>query len=203
MRKTNASTHAQPFRVTRSFLLGLCMTWCIAAGFVQAGKAAQGATLTGTWYHAENATEREQRYNAINQATENMNALARGRAREMLREKTAPLRNFTLTDEGDQVTLSMRGRRVTFTTDGSPTRATGERGAGTIQSLRQKGQLVVTIRGKTGTQTTAYHLSDDKKRLTLDISITGGKLPKPVRYQVTYISRSEYDRKRNVTTSHE
>ena len=165
--------------------------------FVQEGIAAQDAPLTGTWYHEGDDAERAQRHDAIDRATRDMGALMRGRAHNMLREKTTPQREISLADEGDQVTVSRGSRRVTLTTDGSPTRVTGEGGAGTIQSLRQNGQLVVTFRGKSGTQTTVYHLSDDQKRLTLDISITGGRLPKPLRYRVTYISRSEYDRKRS------
>jgi hypothetical protein len=108
----------------------------------------------------------------------------------MLREKTTPLSNISLTDGGDRVTISRQNRRVTFTTDGSPTRVQGERGAATLRAKRQNGQLVVTSQAQNGAQTTVYSVSEDRMRLILDISVLGGKLKKPVRYQATYLRAS-------------
>jgi hypothetical protein len=202
MRRIIASNHVKPSRVPCSFFLGLFAACCIAVGFVQGGAAAQDAALTGTWYHEGGSTEqaqrteRAQRYEAIDRATEAMHSLMRGRAREMLRANTAPPSKINLADKGDQVTVSVGDRQITCSTDGSPRRVAGEGGAGTIQAVRQNGQLVLTARAKNGVKTTVYRLSDDRKRLTLDISMTSKTLERPIRYQVTYISRSEYERRR-------
>jgi hypothetical protein len=75
---------------------------------------------------------------------------------------------------------------------------TGERGAGTVQALRQEGQLVVTARGQNGAQTTVYRLSDDRTRLTLDISINNEIFEKPLRYQVEYLNAA----RRRTSTAH-
>jgi hypothetical protein len=180
----------------------------MTVGLLQGGAAAQDALLTGTWYHeggsTESAqrTERAQRYEAIDRATEGMNSLMRGRAREMLRAKISPPPKINLVDKGDQVTVSMGDRQITCSTDGSPRRVSGEGGAGTIQAVRQNGQLVLTARARNGVKTTVYRLSDDRKRLILDISMTSKTLEKPIRYQVTYVSRSEYEIKRNLPSSH-
>jgi hypothetical protein len=186
MRRTNASTHVRASQVTRSVLLAFFTACCFTVGSVQA-VAAQGTTLTGTWYHEGAAAERTRRYDAIDRATEDMHSLMRGRARDKLRAKTAPQGEVAITDEGGQVTILTRDRRVRFKTDGSPTRASGEGGAATIQAIRQKGQLVVTAQGQSGAQTTVYRLSGDRKRLTLNISITSKMLKKPLRYQVEYL----------------
>ena len=187
IRTSNTSTRLKPLRLTGSLLLGAIMACCIIAGLVQQGFA-QGATLTGVWTYSRDAKEKEQvqRYEAIDRATKDMNGLVRGRARQMLREKTTPLTNISLTDGGDRITFSMQNRRVTFTTDGSPTRVQSERGAATIRAKRQRGQLVVNSQAQNGVQTTVYSVSKDQKRLILDISVSGGKLKKTVRYRATY-----------------
>jgi hypothetical protein len=187
IRTSNTSTRLKPFRLTGSLLLGAITACCIIAGLVQQGFA-QGATLTGVWTYSRDAKEKEQaqRYEAIDRATKDVNALMRGRARETLRAKTTPLSAIRLTDEGDRVTFSGQNRRVTFTTDGSSTRVNSERGAATVRAQRQEGKLVVTSQAQNGVQTTVYSLSEDRMRLILDTSVSGGKLKQPVRYRTTY-----------------
>ncbi|MGF1580716.1 MAG: hypothetical protein ACFCD0_15245 [Gemmataceae bacterium] len=187
MRKTNSSPHGKLSRVSRACFLVLCTTWCITVGFVQLSDATQDTVFTGTWYHQGDANERARRYEAIDRVTEGLNILIRGRARQKLRAETTPPQAITLTDKGNQVTIDMRGRRVTLTTDGKPIRVNSDRGSATIRALRQKGQLVVVAQGENGAQTTVYRLSDDRLRLTLDISISGKKLRQPLRYQATYV----------------
>jgi hypothetical protein len=166
----------------------------MTVGTLQGGAAAQDALLTGTWYHEGGSTERaqhterDQRYDEIDRATEGMNSLMRGRAREMLRAKTTPPMKINLADEGDQVTVSMGDHQITCSTDGSPRHVSGEGGAGTIQAVRQNGQLVLTVRARNGVKTTVYRLSDDRTRLTLDISINNNIFEKPLRYQVEYLN---------------
>jgi hypothetical protein len=145
-------------------------------GFAQQGFA-QDVTLTGVWTHSRDAKEKEQaqRYEAIDRAIQDMDGLVRGRARQMLREKTTPLSKISLTDGVDRVAISMQNRRVTFTTDGSPTRVQSERGTATIRAKRQHGQLVVTSQAQNGVQTAVYSVSKDQTRLILDISVSGGR----------------------------
>ena len=185
MTTSNVSTSVKLFRLNKSHLLGVCTACCIITGFVQQGFA-QDATLTGVWTYSRDAKEQAQRYEAIDRATQGMNSLMRGRARETLRAKTTPLSTIRLTDEGDRVTFSGQNRRVTFTTDGSSTRVNSERGAATVRAQRQEGKLVVTSQAQNGVQTTVYSLSEDRMRLILDTSVSGGKLKQPVRYRTTY-----------------
>jgi hypothetical protein len=179
------SISVKQFRPNGSRLLTACTAFCIIVGFVQHG-VAQDASLTGDWTHSRDAKEQAQRYEAIDRATQGMNGLMRGRARETLRAKTTPLSTIRLTDEGDRVTFSRQNRRVTFTTDGLSTRVNSERGAATVRAQRQNGKLIVKSQAQNGVQTAVYSLSEDGMRLILDTSVSGGKLKEPVRYRTTY-----------------
>ena len=140
----------------------------------------------GDWTHSRSNTEQAQRYKAIDEVTQGISGFVRGRARQLLKEKTTPHPSIGLTDDGDRVTISGNNRRVTFTTDGSPNLVPSERTTATLRAKRQDGKLVVTIKAKNGTQTTVYSLSEDGKHLVLDTTISGGKLSTPIRFRATY-----------------
>ena len=186
MNMTKSSISVKPFRPDGSRLLRVCTAFAIIVGFVQQG-VAQDVSLTGVWTHSRDAKEQTGRYGAIDQATNKMISLMRGRAREMLRAKTAPQSTIQITDEGDRVTFSGKKRRVTFKTDGTPTRVDGERGTATARAKRQNGKLILTSQGNDGgVQTTVHELSEDGTRLVLDVSITAKMLKSPIRYKTTY-----------------
>lgn len=173
------------FCLSGSRLLVECTAFCIIVALTQQGFA-QDATLTGVWTYSRDAKEEAKRYEAIDRATNDMNRLVRGRVREMLREKTSPVSEIRLTDGEDRITMSGRNRRVTFATDGSSNRVQGESGTATVRAERKNGQLVVTSQATKGVQTTVYSVSEDGTSLILDVSISGGKLPQPIRYRATY-----------------
>lgn len=187
MNLTCLSTSVKFFCPSGSRLLAVCTTFCIIAGSTQEG-IAQDAALTGVWTYSRDAEEQAKRYDAIDRATGDMNRLVRGRVRQMLQDKTAPLSEIRLTDGGDRVTMSGKNRRVTFTTDGSPNRVQTEGGAATIRAERKDGHLVVTSEAPNGVQTTVYRVSEDGTQLILTVSISGDKLPEPIRYRATYRS---------------
>ena len=147
---------------------------------------AQNDELTGTWKHSQDSTEQARRYAAIDEATKGMNKLMRGRAREMLRAKTVPQPGLSLSDSGKSITFVSQDRRLTLTTDGSTARVQNERGTATLRAKRDDGKLVVTSQAQNGVQTTVYRVSKDRTRLVLDISVSGSRLAKPIRFQATY-----------------
>lgn len=186
MKLNNSSTSVKRFRPYRSRLLAVCTACCIIAGFVQQG-VAQDASLTGVWTHSRDTNEQANRYGAIDQVTNSMNRLMRGRAREMLRAKTTPHSTIQITDEGHRVTFSGEKHRVTFKTDGTPTRVDSERGTATARAKRQNGKLILTSQGNDGgVQTTVHNLSEDGTRLVLDVSITAKMFKSPIRFKATY-----------------
>ncbi len=183
-------THARPFRDGNRWLVMALIVWSTMTATLsaQVGET-QNATFTGTWRHLRGEAEQARRNEAIDRATKDMGFVVRGRAREAIRKATAPAPELTISDQGDRVTVVMGGRRVTLTTDGSPTTMSGPRGAGIVSARRQPGQLILTVRGKSGTQTTSYHLADGGRRLILDVRMTSQTLTKPLAYQVTYVRR--------------
>lgn len=167
--------------------LALVMACICAMASVAGHSAAQDGPLSGTWRYLGGDAERDQRYAAVDRATAEMGVLTRGPARRQLRERTAPTPELTLRDEGDRVTITGGGHRIALRTDGSPTRAAGQTGEGTLQATRRNGQLVVTARGDSGgTRKTTYHLSDDGRQLILEVQMSGGRLSAPLHYRVTY-----------------
>lgn len=175
----------KPSRQNGSFLSGMYMAVCILIGVAQQGFA-QDVALTGVWKHSQDANEQAQRCAAIDKATQGFNRMMRGRAREMLRAKTVPQSGLSLSDNGDRILFAGQNNRVTLNTDDSPTRVENERGTATVRAKREKGQLTVTSQAKNGVQTTIYSLSQDKTRLVLDVTVSGGKLPNPVKFRTTY-----------------
>lgn len=151
----------------------------------------QEATLSGEWIHRRDANEQTQRYRSIDLVTEDIPQLFRERARRMLGEKTKPLAKINLSDNGERITFIRKDHRITVTTDSSPTRFKNEHGAATIRAERQDGKLVVTRQAQDSTQRTVYRLSENGALLHLDVSISGGKLNKPIRYQSTYHRESK------------
>jgi hypothetical protein len=150
---------------------------------------AQTVTLTGTWRHAGDAAEQTRRHAEIDRVTESIGRLMRGGARERLRDMTSPAPEMTLSDEGERVTIVARDHRVTIATNGTPTRVTGAQDAGTMRAQRRDGRLVVTAEGDNGVRTTVYRLSEDGRRLVLDVRLESERLSEPLRYRVAYVRR--------------
>jgi hypothetical protein len=170
-------------------VLALGLTLVALSTLVPRQSAAQEPTISGTWRHLDVRAEQESRYQSIDRATESIGGLMRGGARSRLRDATAPEAEITIQDEGERVALATGGRRVVVSTDGSSTRVSGESGGGTMRATRRDGHLMVTVCSDDATRTTVYRLSPDGARLTLEVSLTSGRLSEPVRYRVTYTRR--------------
>lgn len=163
------------------------VAYCFMLGFLPSPSAAQDASLTGIWRHEANKSETSERCEAINDATKGLGLLMRDRVNEHLREATEPLKELTLTKENGQLTFSSNGRHSKMTIGGPPTRVTGERGEGTTQAHYKDEKLVMIVRAESGTRTTIFQLSDDGKRMTLEVSLDSKKLGKPISYRETYV----------------
>ena len=150
----------------------------------------QNATFTGDWVLKKDAQEQTQRFDAIERGIKDINGLIRGRARKMLREKTAPASNINITDKGERVTIARQKIKLTLPTDGSASRMQTENGTATVRAQRKNGALVVVSQTSKGVQTTTYRLSEDRKSLTLDVSISSEKMKTPIRFRATYQQRT-------------
>lgn len=148
--------------------------------------AAQDAVLTGNWKYKSEKKIESARLAAIDEATEGLNFLLRGRARDMLREKTKPQKTLEITDEGHQVAIEAEKRRIIFRPDGSPVQVKNQGETATIRARRKDGKLTVETQGKNGVQTIVYEMSADGTQLFLETTIAVAKIGNPLRYKTTY-----------------
>lgn len=147
---------------------------------------AQTATLTGNWKYEFEQRSEKGRLESIDEATQGLNFLTRGRARDLFREKTKPHPTLKITDEGHQVAIEVDKRRITFQTDGSPVQVKNQDEMVTIRAKRQDGKLTVESQGQNGVQTIVYTVSDDGTQLFLEKTLLVAKIGKAVRCKTTY-----------------
>ncbi|XZE56110.1 hypothetical protein SH139x_002189 [Planctomycetaceae bacterium SH139] len=148
---------------------------------------AQDATLTGNWKYASEKKNEDARLTAIDKATDGLNFLMRGRARDLLREKTKPKATLEITDGGHQVAIEVEKRRIKFQTDGSPIQVKNQGETATIRAKRKDGKLTVESQGQNGVQTIVYTVSDDGTQLLLETTLMVAKIEKAVRWKSTYL----------------
>lgn len=115
--------------------------------------------------------------------------IQRGMVRSKLREVTTPAPELSLRDEGERVVLSAGEHRVTLPTDGTVVRVSHGDRASEMRARRRDGGLVVSMRGENGTRTTAYRLSEDGRRVVLDVRMESERLDAPLRYRASYVRR--------------
>ncbi|MEM1414139.1 MAG: hypothetical protein AAGH15_04530 [Myxococcota bacterium] len=154
-----------------------------------ASPAAAQEGLAGTWQHAGGGQESAAREAAIEAATEELSRMIRSRARGRLAERTTPAPRLQITVAGDAVTITGPNGRLALTVGGPAVRVEGQNGSGQVRATRRGGNLVVTMRGDGGTQTTTYRLSEDGRRLVLQVEMRGERLSAPLRFRATYRRR--------------
>ena len=142
---------------------------------------------SGDWDLAATAQEDARREAAVETALEDFPRLFRGRAREGLTRMTTPRAELHIQVRGERVELrGDGGPAVTLRIGGGEREVEHEGRVGHIRATEQDGKLVLRMRGENGTRTTTYLVSEDGRRLVLQIVLTGERLSSPLRYRVTY-----------------
>lgn len=160
------------------------------------------AVLSGDWKRQETETQRAARYKLIDQATSSLGWLQRGKVQAKLREVTALQETLTIIDSGKQVTLAAADKpRIVVSTDGVTTKMSGPNASGTIQAGRQDRSLLIKVTGRDGARTTKYTLSDDNKKLTLDVAMASSKLPRTIQYTMTYVRAPAGNQQRSAAST--
>lgn len=144
-------------------------------------------SLSGAWRRQEDARQRDSRHRAIDQATEGLGWLNRNAAREKLRTLTAANDELRISDAGGLVTLETAEHQMTVAIDGAPAKLNSPKMSGTVRAVQSEGNLTVEVASQSGKRTTTYLPSKDGKTMTLDVEMSGARLPTPIRYQTTYI----------------
>lgn len=148
--------------------------------------SAQAPTLSGTWVrHAEGSDD----INAnINEATSRMNIAIRGIARSRLRKTNAPYQRIAIGYNPQEVTITTDGRDAMRTpANGTPIRWKREDGETLNVSTEWKNAVLEqTFAAEDGKRINRYTVSGDGRMMTLEVTITSPRLPKPLVYKQMY-----------------
>jgi hypothetical protein len=145
--------------------------------------------LAGAYVFAGGAKETDAKDAAIDKATEDMFFAIKGLARSKLREKTPVSASLGIVFGNGNVTVTGAALPSgTSPENGTPVAMKNSDGDPMKLSHRTTpdGKLVQSFVGENGSRTTTFVLSADGKTLVTYVSIDSGKLPKPVRYTLTY-----------------
>ena len=148
----------------------------------QAPEGTAAKNFTGTYRLVVITNRSSQRLNEIENVVAGMERFKQGRAREMLKKKTAPPKELRMTDSGSQVTLGRSGGEITVPTNGQTVTVNGNEGRVALRAGRRDGKLVIVSKTAHATNTTVYDLSADGKILTQQIQIQSDKLPSPIQF---------------------
>jgi hypothetical protein len=182
-------------RVATALLSSLCL---FSASAVQAEEPASPPAqptpsprdrLLGTYVFAGGERETAAKDAAIDKATEDMFFAVKGLARSKLRDATQVRHPVKIAFGSGNIVVTATGAPpATSPENGSPTPY--KDGGGTASKLTQKltadGKLVQIFASESGMRSNTFTLSADGTTLWMAVSVESPKLPKPIRYTLTY-----------------
>ena len=153
---------------------------------VPAALVAQTPSLAGTFVIQADGSDD---INAsIDDATARMNFAIRGIARSRLRKTNTPFRRISIAHTPQQVTVTTDTRDPIHTpANGTPIRWRREDGEMLDVSTEWKGGVLEqTFVAEDGKRVNRYSISGDGRLLTMEVTITSPRLPKPLVYRQMY-----------------
>lgn len=166
------------------------MSWCIILLLSLSAASAQKPQtpcLRGTYTLDTAASDDIDK--AIKATVEGMNFIAKPIARKRLRETNIP--------PYQRIIISYTQAEVSITTDqrapirtpvkGTPVdwrREDGEKLK--VSTVWENGKLRQTFKGEEGQRVNLYSITADEETLTMQVSVTSPKLPRPLTYKVVY-----------------
>jgi hypothetical protein len=146
--------------------------------------AAQPAGPFGAWTLAS-APDLSQ---VIDAATAPMNFIARPIARSRLNQTNAVYRTIRIQPEPGGVSIQYDQRQPQhLRADGTSVPWTREDGEKFFISTRvDRDDLVQIYRARDGERTNVFHLDPASRTLTLKVTVTSPRLPRPLNYALTY-----------------
>lgn len=170
----------------RRFTSLLAAAFLLAPPAVPAAAHAQAGSIAGSWVLDRAASDNVDR--AIATAVKDMNFVTRPIARGRLQKTNQPYQQVSIATAGANtvVTIDKQPARQA-PSDGTPidwTRADGEK---MKLSMRwEDGRLIETFKPEDGQRVNAYSLSPDGQTLTMNVTITSPRLPKPLTYRLAF-----------------
>ncbi|HEX2190142.1 MAG TPA: hypothetical protein VHG51_14640 [Longimicrobiaceae bacterium] len=152
-----------------------------------AGSAAQAAaSLNGTFTYNAQASDNVNA--AIDDAVARMNFVMRPVARGRLRKTNQPYQRVQISHNPQQVSVTMDGRPAIVTpANGTPmdwTREDGEKLK--VSTEWENSALEQTFKAEDGQRVNSYTVSPDGRTLTMNVTVTSPRLPKPLTYKLVY-----------------
>jgi hypothetical protein len=150
----------------------------------------QAGHIQGTFTLVEAQSDNVDR--AVDQAVARMNIATRQVARTRLRRTNQPYRRIVIAPAGSSISITTDTRSpITTSFVGTPTRWTREDGEVLDVSTVWEGQrLRQTFAAEDGRRINLYTLSPDGNTLTLQVTVTSGRLPQPLTYRLVYQRQS-------------
>ena len=155
--------------------------------------AQQSSTLRGTW--TANAQQSDDINAAINTAVARMNVVVRQIARPRLRSTNTLYPRIVVQYDQNTVQVNLAGRNANSPANGQPvlwqrtTGATCREMKGDCVRLSTEwtgGNLTQTFRAEDGQRVNVYSVSPDGRTMTMNVTITSPRLPRPLTYKLVY-----------------
>ena len=177
-------------RRQRVFLLPIVAAVAVLAGSAQG----QQSQMRGTW--TLNRQQSDDVNVKINEAIARMNVVVRQIARPRLRSTNVAYPRITMFYDNDNVRVDMQGRpSVSSPANGQPVLWQRETGR-TCTPMRgdcvqvttewENGTLEQTFRAEDGQRVNVYTVSADGNTLTMNVTVTSPRLPRPLTYRLVY-----------------
>jgi hypothetical protein len=145
------------------------------------------ADFAGTYHYLGGQKQKKELEEAIERAIEDMFGPIKGLARRRLRETQEPRSSFTISVDGDIVSVGLPGPKLLKgRVDGPSFKFKGADGISRDTHIRQRGRsLVVTIKGNKDKTVFTYRLGKDGW-LTMKTKIEHVRMPAPLAFRLTY-----------------
>ena len=146
--------------------------------------SAQAQSLDGLWHR----TGMDDIHAAIQACTADMNFITRPIARYKLSNVNPAYQKITLSITPQQVSVKLDDRNpILMPGNGQEAPWTREDGEKFMVAAHVQGnQLIQTFQNDEGHRTNVFHVSPDGKTLTLFVTVTSPKIPKPLTYTMTF-----------------
>lgn len=145
---------------------------------------AQNGGLSGTWTLATAPDLAK----AIEATVAPMNFVVRPIARSRLAKTNTAYATLRIEQEATEIIIQTDQRAPQhMPADGQPVVWTREDGEKFVISVRRnQDDLVQTFKAKDGERTNVYHLDPATRTLTLSVTVTSPRLPRPLTYALVY-----------------
>lgn len=161
--------------------LAVALTLSAAPAAAQANDA-----LRGTFTLNREASDDVQA--AINQTVQRMNFVTRPVARGRLRNTNQPYQRVTIAWADGNVTTTIDDRApITSPANGTKVRWTREDNETLdLSTAWRNGTIVQRFEAEDGTRENAYSVSPDGRTMTINVTVTSPRLPRPLTYKLVY-----------------